>query len=81
MYQTHFADRIRNEAKIPTITVGNISSGDQVNTIVASGRADLCALARPHLDDPHFTLHAAIEQNVDVSWPDQYFPGKLWKRI
>jgi len=81
MWQTRFADRIRHEAKIPTIAVGNIASGDHANTIIAAGRADLCAIARPHLDDPNFTLHTAKEQNVDVWWPDPYFPGKLWKRI
>ena len=81
MWQTRFADRIRHEAKIPTIAVGNIASGDHVNTIIAAGRADLCAIARPHLDDPHFTLHAAKEQGADVWWPDPYGPGKLWKRI
>ncbi len=81
MWQTRFADRIRHEAKIPTIAVGNIASGDHANTIIAAGRADLCAIARPHLDDPNFTLHAAKEQNVDVWWPDPYFPGKIWKRI
>jgi anthraniloyl-CoA monooxygenase len=81
MWQTRFADRIRHEAKIPTIAVGNIASGDHANTILAAGRADLCAIARPHLDDPNFTLHAAKEQNVDVWWPDQYFPGKIWKRL
>ncbi len=61
-YQTPFADRIRNEVGIPTIAVGAISSYDDVNTIVLAGRADLCALARPHLYDPHWTLHAAAEQ-------------------
>ncbi len=81
MWQTRFADRIRHEAGIPTIAVGNIASGDHANTILAAGRADLCAIARPHLDDPNFTLHAAKEQGIDVWWPDQYFPGKLWKRI
>ena len=62
-YQTPFADRIRNEVGIPTIAVGAISSYDDVNTIVLAGRADLCALARPHLYDPHWTLHAAAEQD------------------
>ncbi len=62
MYQAYWADMVRNEVKIPTMTVGNISTGDQVNTLVLSGRADLCALARPHLVNPHFTLSAAIEQ-------------------
>jgi anthraniloyl-CoA monooxygenase len=81
MWQTRFADRIRHEAKIPTIAVGNIANGDHVNTILAANRADLCAIARPHLDDPNFTLHAAKEQNVDVWWPDPYYLGKIWKKL
>ena len=63
-YQTPFADRIRHEAGIPVIAVGAISSYDDVNTIILAGRADLCALARPHLYDPHWTLHAAADQGV-----------------
>jgi anthraniloyl-CoA monooxygenase len=75
-FQTPFADRIRNEVGIPTIAVGAISSYDDVNTIVLAGRADLCALARPHLYDPHWTLHAAAEQDYDgVSWVPQYRAG------
>ena len=75
-FQTPFADRIRNEAGIPTIAVGAISSYDDVNTIVLSGRADLCALARPHLYDPHWTLHAAAEQGyTGVEWVPQYRSG------
>ena len=74
-YQTPFADRIRNEVGIPTIAVGAISSYDDVNTIICSGRADLCALARPHLYDPHWTLHAASEQGVEVDWVPQYQAG------
>ena len=76
MWQTRFSDRIRHEARVPTIAVGNISTGDQINTIIAAGRADLCALARPHLVDPHFTLRAAVEQGVDVPWPKPYMAGK-----
>ena len=76
MWQTRFADRIRHEANVPVIAVGNIATADQVNTIIASGRADLCALARQHLDDPHFTLRAAREQGVDVWWPKPYELGK-----
>lgn len=74
MFQTAFSDRIRNEVGIPTMAVGNIQTWDQVNTIVVSGRADLCALARPHLYDPYFTSHAAAEQgwHQHVPWPDQY---------
>ena len=59
MYQVPFSEEIRHEAGIPTMTVGNIQDADQCNTILAAGRADLCVLARPHLADPYFTLHAA----------------------
>jgi len=73
MYQAYWADMVRNEVKIPTITVGNISTADQINTLILSGRADLCALARPHLVNPHFTIGAAIEQGWrDVFIPSQY---------
>ena len=82
MYQTVFSEQIRNEAGIATMAVGAITSADQVNTIIASGRADLCALARPHLADPSFTLRAAAEYAAmgylieGVSWPKQYLSGK-----
>jgi anthraniloyl-CoA monooxygenase len=77
MFQVPFADRIRNEAGIPTIAVGNIFEGDHVNTIIAAGRADLCAIARPHLADPLWTLHEAAKQGFrEVKWPDQYLSGK-----
>ena len=82
MYQTAFAEQVRNEAGIATMAVGAITSADQVNTIIASGRADLCALARPHLADPSFTLRAAAEYTAlgyaidGVSWPKQYLSGK-----
>jgi len=75
-YQTPFADRIRNEVGIPSIAVGAIASYDDVNTIVLAGRADLCALARPHLYDPNWTLHAAAEQGyAGVEWVPQYQAG------
>ena len=77
MYQTPFSDRIRNEVGIATIAVGNIFEADHVNSIIAAGRADLCALARPHLADPYWTLHAAAELGYkDVEWPQQYLTGK-----
>jgi anthraniloyl-CoA monooxygenase len=76
MWQTRFADRIRHEANVKVIAVGNIASGDQINTIIAAGRADLCALARPHLADPSFTLRAASEQGWTVPWPVQYLPAR-----
>lgn len=76
MFQAPFADRIRNTLDIPTISVGNIQNWDQINTLIVSGQCDLCALARPHLYDPYFTLHAAAEQNFDVTWPKQYLPAK-----
>jgi anthraniloyl-CoA monooxygenase len=76
MFQTPFSDRVRNEAGIPTIAVGNITEPDQVNSILAAGRADLCALARPHLADPNWTLRAAAELGVgDDPWPVQYLSG------
>jgi anthraniloyl-CoA monooxygenase len=77
MYQTPFADRIRNEAGIRTIAVGAITQADQVNSIIAAGRADLCAIARPHLADPAWTLHeTAALQSSHVDWPRQYLPGR-----
>jgi anthraniloyl-CoA monooxygenase len=79
MFQTHLSDRIRHEAGVTTIAVGAIQDWDQINTIIASGRADLCALARPHLLDPHFTLRAAAEQNYrgpGVTWPPQYLAAR-----
>jgi anthraniloyl-CoA monooxygenase len=77
MFQTPFSDRIRNEAGVPTIAVGNITESDQVNSIIAAGRADLCALARPHLSDPQWTLRAAAEQGfADQPWPPQYLTGR-----
>jgi len=72
LYQTPFADRIRQEVGIPTMTVGAISTYADVNSILAAGRADLCVLARAHLYDPYWTRHAAREQGYDLPWPDQY---------
>ena len=77
MYQTPFSDRIRNEVNIATIAVGNIFDADHVNSIVAAGRADLCALARPHLADPAWTIHAAAQLGYsEFHWPKQYLTGK-----
>lgn len=72
LFQTPFADRVRHEAGMPVMTVGNISSYTDVNTILAAGRADLCVLARAHLWDPYWTRHAAHELGWPVHWPDQY---------
>jgi anthraniloyl-CoA monooxygenase len=77
MYQTPFSDQVRNETHIPTIAVGNITDAEQVNAIIAAGRADLCALARPHLTDPFWTLRAAAELGYrDQHWPVQYLTGR-----
>ena len=80
MYQTPFADRIRNEAGIATIAVGAISEADHVNSIIAAGRADLCAIARPHLANPAWTLLEAAKightSGVGADWPVQYLSGK-----
>lgn len=72
LFQTPFADRVRNEVDIATMAVGNISSWMDVNTIVAAGRADLCLLARAHLFDPYWTRHAAAMQGYALPWPPQY---------
>jgi anthraniloyl-CoA monooxygenase len=77
MFQTPFSDRIRNEVGIPTIAVGAIYEADHVNSIIASGRADLCAIARPHLADPAWTLHETAKLGyTGVAWPKQYYAGK-----
>ena len=80
MYQTPFADRIRNEVGIATMAVGAITEADQVNSIIAAGRADLCAIARPHLADPAWTLHAAAQLSAvaaaHIDWPVQYTAGR-----
>ncbi|KKZ70082.1 salicylyl-CoA 5-hydroxylase [Streptomyces showdoensis] len=77
-YQTPFADRIRAALGVPVIAVGAISSWDDVNSLLLAGRTDLCALARPHLYDPHWTLHAAAEQGYQgaaAPWPAPYRAG------
>jgi anthraniloyl-CoA monooxygenase len=77
MYQTPFADRIRNEAVIPTIAVGAIYEADHVNSIIAAGRADLCAVARPHLANASWTLMEAAKIGyTELPWPKQYRSGK-----
>ena len=77
MFQTPFADRVRNEAGIATIAVGAISEADHVNSIIAAGRADLCAIARPHLANPAWTLlESAKIGYTEVEWPKQYRAAK-----
>ena len=77
MYQTPFADRIRNEVHIATMAVGAISEADHANSIIAAGRADLCAIARPHLADPNWTLHEAAKLgSKDLVWPQPYESGR-----
>ncbi|MFC4885271.1 bifunctional salicylyl-CoA 5-hydroxylase/oxidoreductase [Streptomyces beijiangensis] len=77
-YQTPYADRIRNTLDVPVIAVGAISSWDDVNSLLLAGRSDLCALARPHLHDPNWTLHAAADQDYKgpgAPWPLPYQAG------
>jgi len=77
MFQTPFADRVRNEAAIPTIAVGSIFEADHANGIIAAGRADLCAVGRPHLANPAWTLAEAAKLGyTPVTWPKQYLAGK-----
>jgi len=79
LFQTPFSDLIRHEAGIPTMTVGGVASHADVNAILAAGRADLCVLARAHLDDPYWTRHAARAQGVELPWPDQYVSVAGWR--
>lgn len=84
MYQTPFADRVRNEAGILTMAVGAITEADHANSIIAAGRADLCAVARPHLADPAWTLHEAAKlQTRAIEWPRPYESGRdqLYREI
>ena len=77
MFQTPFSDRVRNEAEIATIAVGAISEADHVNSIIAAGRADLCAVARPHLANPAWTLMEAAKIGYfEQAWPKQYLSAK-----
>ena len=77
MYQASFADWVRNEVGIATMTVGAVTTADQVNTLLAAGKADLVALARPHLSNPYFTLQAsAWYQHAPQHWPAQYLAGR-----
>lgn len=77
MFQTPFSDRVRNEIGMPTMAVGNIYEPDHVNSILMAGRADLVALARPHLADPYWTLHAAAALgDSEERWPDPYLAGQ-----
>ncbi len=81
LYQTPYSDRIRNEVGIPTMTVGAVSSIDDVHNILVSGRADLCVLARPHLVDPYWTMNAAIDLGyAGHPFPDQYLSGLAARR-
>jgi anthraniloyl-CoA monooxygenase len=78
LFQTPFADQIRNEGGVATIAVGAISEADHANSIVAAGRADLCAIARPHLADSAWTLHEAARIGFNtVTWPKQYLSAKM----
>lgn len=77
LFQTPFSDKIRNEIHIPTIAVGAISEADHANSIIAAGRADLCAVARPHLADPSWSLHEEAKIGITtVPWPKQYASAK-----
>lgn len=76
MFQTPFSDRIRNQAGLATMAVGNITDADQANGILMAGRADLVAIGRPHLADPYWTLHAATALGDGADWPLPYHAGR-----
>lgn len=78
LFQTPFSDKIRNEVGVATVAVGAISEADHVNSIIAAGRADLCAIARPHLADPHFVMHEAAKIGFrGQAWPKQYYSARM----
>ena len=83
MFQTPFSDRIRNEAGIKTMAVGNIYEADHANSILMAGRADLVAIGRPHLSNPYWTLHEAskIGDREARDWPEPYLAGRdqMWR--
>ena len=84
MFQTPLSDRIRNETGMATMAVGNIYEPDHVNSILMAGRADLVCLARPHLADPYWTLHAAAALgDREEKWPDPYLAGRdqMWRLV
>ena len=77
LYQTPYSEKVRHEAGIATMAVGNIFEPDHVNGIIAAGRADLCAIARAHLADPYWTLHAAAALGYrGLAWPAPYLSGR-----
>jgi anthraniloyl-CoA monooxygenase len=77
LWQTPMSDKIRNEVGVATIAVGAISEADHANSVIAAGRADLCAVARPHLADPSFVLHEAAKIGFSgVEWPKQYLSAR-----
>ena len=77
LWQTPFSDKIRNEVQVSTVAVGAISEADHANSIIAAGRADLCAIARPHLADPAFVMHEAARIGyAGQLWPKQYYSGR-----
>jgi anthraniloyl-CoA monooxygenase len=77
MFQTPFSDRIRNQVGVATLAVGNIYEPDHVNSILMAGRADLVCLARPHLANPYWTLHAGADAHYEgTTWPKPYWPGR-----
>jgi anthraniloyl-CoA monooxygenase len=81
MYQVPFADRIRHEVGVRVMAVGAIQNADHVNTILAAGRADMCALARAHLVRPYLTLEAAVDYGYERHpWPSQYLPARPQRR-
>ena len=80
LFQTPFSEKIRREADIPTMTVGNISTPDQINDVIGDGRADLCVIAKGHLYDPYFTMHAARALGYDdAPWPKQYLAANMFR--
>jgi anthraniloyl-CoA monooxygenase len=79
LFQVPFAEQIRAEAGIATMAVGNIETGEQMNDIIANGRADLCVVGRGHMYDPYLARHIARELGYDMEWPGQYVRGARFR--
>ena len=80
LFQVPFAEQIRCQVGIPTMAVGNIENGDQMNTIIKNGQADFCVVGRGHMYDPYLVRHIAREIGHEMRWPDQYSRGANFRR-
>ena len=81
LFQTPFSERVRKEAGIPTMTVGNVGGPKQINDVIAEGKADLCCMAKGQLFDPYFGVHAARALEINEGWPNQYAAAGFFQPV